>query len=486
MIVAIQEYNEPKDFKTVDYAEKDALDFKNAMLNLGYDESNFTVLINHKASKTAIDEKFNKITSLATKNDRIIFYFAGHGFYINEENVLAPADAIKTSLKNTCIPIDLLLGYLKKSSSKKNILFFDCCHSGFQAGKSDREVDDSFEADELEYKYRDEEYCVGFASCKSDEKSYSDVNLKNGIWTHFLIKALSAETGSNIYQDGILFSDKLQNYICDETKSYVKLNTISKNDQTPIRFGSETGKFIIADLNPIFKKKKNEVSSLKFSIKSVTMESEQFGAVKSLPGFKSGHHVPNYFSDTTDNFIKQVGNKIIIDEIEKITLKLKEMLNYKRKQLIVEKNIGKISIVTPDFDYNIEIMHLEETPNQFMILRKLENFKNSDIIENINFSKIFDKNFDNLKFELSNKVNIEKLIDIIEKNENSDVKVIYNSTDFSKCKICLKGFEGELIVYENSVSIFSSKRINPKELLKLFSKLHKEIIKHNELKMLLP
>ena len=75
IIISIENYSESIDFPKVDFATKDALDFTEALLALGYIEEDFLILPNEKATKSAILSKVKKFVTKVTGNDRIIFYF---------------------------------------------------------------------------------------------------------------------------------------------------------------------------------------------------------------------------------------------------------------------------------------------------------------------------------------------------------------------------------------------------------------------------
>lgn len=483
LIISIEKYHEDKDFQIVNFALEDAQDFKNAMLGIGCKKENITELLNEKATKTLIKEKLRKLAEKATKDDRIFVYFAGHGFYINGENVIAPVDTIKTSLEKSSISIDTILGYLKTSECNKNIVFLDCCHSGFKPGKNLREINDVFLGDELRYKYKNEEYCVGFASCKSDEKSISHPSLKNGVWTYFLIKALNGEA-EEIYKNGILFSGELQEYLKNETSSYVKMNTTKKLDQTPIKFGSETNKFIIADLNPILRLKKEMNNSDIQSLLDVMILSEEFGKVRFLEDFRKTHYVPDYHDQGTDNFVKKAGKKIVKGICDEISNELKRKLKYKRRELEVEQSEGFASIITPDFDYFIEINHSESNYDEYFITNRIENFKNSNIINNNDFNKIFDKKFDTLNFELSKKINIDGIIDFVENIENEQITVEYSPSDNSNCTLTFDSFDNKIHVTEYSIKIKSDVKVNPSSLINSYLKMRQLLLNYPDLKLI--
>lgn len=485
LIVAIENYNENADFPKVDYAEKDATDLIETFKMLGYDTSNFISLINNKATKSAIISKIKFISQSAEKNDRIVFYFAGHGFYEGGKNLLAPVDAVKLDKIDTCVSIDQILSYLTSSHCLHNLLFLDCCHSGFSIGTDERDGIDSFAADALIYQFRDEEFCIGFASCKSNQKSNSHAKLKNGVWSHFLNKALRGDA-EGIYDGDILFSDKLQSYLKEQTYQFVKMNTEKKKDQTPIKFGTETDKFIIADLTAIFEEKRKNKTTPEISISAVTLSNEDSGNIKNLPDFqKNFHKVPTFISSTTKQFVISKGAKLISEEINSISTLIKEHLKYKRIELIATIDEGSGSIVTPDFDYHLTLEQSLTKPSEYSLIRKLENFKKSEIVNSIEFNLIFDRHFNKLEFELSNEMEIEKVIDKIEAlPENSGLRVDFSPSDLSSCKIIFDDSKIEVNIYKRSLSIETDYPTSPGKLIELFKESRKVILSHNMLTLL--
>ena len=494
IIISIENYSESIDFPKVDFATKDALDFTEALLALGYIEEDFLILPNEKATKSAILSKVKKFVTKVTGNDRIIFYFAGHGFYEEGQNLIAPVDAITIDKKGTCIPLLEIIDFLRKSQSSKNILFLDCCHGGFLTHDKIRDAIASFKSEELIYQYRGEEFCVGYASCKSDEESISHVKLQNGVWTHFLVKALNGNAG-NIYENGLLFSDKLQSYLKKVTTEFVKLNTRTKRDQTPVRFGCETDKFIVADLTDIFEEREKERNrkeleerSASFSFEDISLLSEEDGSVKSLPGFiKGSHSVPSRINSTAENFIKTIGHKLIQEEISEISQELQKYLKYPRAKLKASTDNGSGSIETPDFDYSIEIFQSESDPGTYVLLRKLGYIKNPEIINNPLFNRTFSDAFDNFKLSLTKRINITQLIDKIQELEDSDkIQVDYDPLDLTNCTISLPDNPCTIFVTENSVSIMTSTKSSPIKLLAAYKTTQKVLISNPLFKKLNP
>lgn len=484
VIVAVEDYNEADDFPKVDFAKKDAEDLIEAFKGLGFEDDDFVILINEKATRAAIMQKVKKVCDRALENDRIIFYFAGHGFYEGGHNLLGSVDAVKTAKPDTCVPMNEILKSLKKSSSKQKILFLDCCHSGVEIGSSERKGIDSFEADELIYMFSKEEYLVGFASCKTNQTSNSHARLKNGVWSHFLIQALKGDA-KGLYEKNLLFSDNLQKHLNKNTAEFVKLNTVDKKDQTPIKFGSETDRFIIADLNPLFemRERSRRVSAISFT--NISMVGEESGKVVRLPGFRKGSHkAPGSINSSANSFIQKIGADIVNDEISEISDKLRTAFKYKRVEMRAGSEGGYGSIETPDFDYVVTISQSDEEPEEYVVKRSLLSIKNQNMINDENFNAIFSEHFDNLQFELETDTDIEWLIDQIEEMEDSPVSVKYDPSDLSSCTISLDNLDYDIRVEADTISITTNYFTSPGRLAEAFKQSYRALQGVPELKLL--
>ena len=485
LVISVENYHQNHHLPKVKYANKDAKDFYDALINIGIYKDNIILLQDNLATKTTIVAELKEICSKAIKIDNIMFFFAGHGVYSDSQNYIAPIDTYKTDIKNTCVSINKILGIFKKSECQRNILFLDCCHSGFQPGDDTRELDTDFMADELLYHYSKEEYCIGFASCKSNQKSVSSDTLKNGVWSHHLIKALKGEAG-NIYEEGLLFSDKLQSYLNKNVAPFVKMDTVDKKDQTPISFGSQTDRFPIANLNPIFQRKLAIKKAADIKLDDISLINIITGRVKSLPGFIKGRHwEPKSIDSYGDNYIKNVGNSLVDEEITSLSESLRKQFKYKRKEIEAYAEDGTGAINTPDFTYTLEIRQSDKSPDEYLLIRKLKHFKNSELVFTPEFNSIFSDFFNVLKFELQNEIDIEEIIDKIESLDIGDNIVLdFNPKDLDSFTLTVKGSNKRLKFTRNTISIRSSNKTSPDKLINAFRDSYKAIMSNPNLKML--
>jgi Caspase domain len=486
IISAVEDYNNPNEFPKVPFAGKDASDVIAAFKLLGFGDDDVVSLIDKKATKAAITEHLRRISEKAAQDDRIVFYFAGHGAYENGENLIACVDAMKTSKKATCVSVGEIMALLRTSKSRHKILFLDCCHSGLEAGDFVRDEIDSFEADELVFMYRNEEYFSGFASCKSNENSVSNPQLQNGVWSHYLVKALRGD-GGNIYEKGLLFSDKLQSYLRIETSQYVKMNTSNKRDQTPIKFGSETDRFIIADLNPVFEERDLRRKAAETNLTNVFLSGESIAKIDRLPGFvKNSHKVPNSINSSANSFVVKIGAEVLKNEISDIGRQLVDTLRFKRKQIRPTIDDDSGSIETPFFDYSIRLSQSNLDATKYKLEYRLENFKEYEIDGNDAFNSVFSNRLNRLVFELDNPINVEALIDRIEDLEDhSGINVKYDPQMLDTCTIKIDGLSYDIEVSSSSFNIKLSFLTGPQRLIEAYKKTQEAILSHPEMKLLL-
>lgn len=467
LIVAVENYHDNKNLNKVIFAKNDAENFIESLINLGCDKTKLKYLPDNLATKTTIEEKIKELSQYATPTDTIVFFYAGHGFYHNGKNLISCVDTSLTSLATTTVAVNSILAALDRSKSNKVIAFLDCCHSGIKFSEIERSPVGNFSTDELKYEYSNAEHLTVFASCKSDEKSQADIERKHGVWSYFLIQALSG-MAKEIYEGAILFSDKLQKYLADNTFQRVKMITPEKKNQTPVKFGKETTeKFIVADLSRLFAEKEITESVEGIRFERATILTSEDGRVRNLPGFKTNHKPPKEISSYHDDWIKSISIELIEDELNGISKELRSKLKYKRTDIqepIIDDGAGQLS--TADFDYVISINQSQDRADTYVLTRSIENFKNSDILNNPVFNEIFENTFDELEFRLNKKLNLEDVIDRIEDIDNEElISVEYEQTDTSKCRIRINGFQGEIILSKRTFTIQMNKKNSPQNLV---------------------
>jgi|TARA_R110002033_G_scaffold80194_1_gene131401 hypothetical protein len=476
LIIAVENYTDPK-MPKVKFANNDAEKFKKCLVDLGCDSANLELLKDSNPTKTTIENKVKKIARAARIQDTIILYYAGHGFNENGKNTISGVDTELDSIEPTTIPITKIISSFEQSESKRVVVFLDCCHSGIEFDDIERSPLTDFSTDDLKYEYKNAEHLMVFASCKSDEKSQADVKRNHGVWSYFLIQALQGKV-KDIYDKNLLFSTKLQKYLKDSTFKRVKFITPEKKNQTPVKYGKETDdKFIVADLTKLFEARKIEASSKGFKLKEAIFSYSEEDYVRKLPGFESGHKVPKKIDHYHESWIQKISKDLIQDELDEVTELLRQILKLKLKdfqETTIEDGYGQLS--TLHFDYIVGVTQSKNSADEYVLNRSIENFKNSEIIGSDKFNKAFNEDFDTLTLKLNNDIDIEELIDHIEEIDDRDlIDVQYSTSDLSKCRVEVSGFEGSINFEVDEIQIKVNKCTSPKLLVESFQQVYKEL-----------
>ena len=472
LMIGVENYNDHKNFRKVAYAQKDVTDIMKAFVGLGYDPESFNVLLDGHATKATIEKDIKKMARSAVSSERIVIYFSGHGFTSGGKNVIAPVDASHEDPDGTCITLESILGTLERAESDHNILFLDCCHSGFIPGSEVRSSTGDFSSEELVYALKHETYCVGFASCQGHQTSISDSKLENGVWSHFLKQALTGSPEAErdgIYESGVLTSEGLQNFLRHKTHEFVRLHDEEGRQQKPIQFGSLTDTFVVEDLSGLFALREAERKANAVKLTSIYIYDTEDGDIDDLPDFdkRKNHTVPTTVNSYANRFVKNKSGTIVKEEINKISVLLSEHLGYSIEDLKCETgDQGSGTIETPDFTYTVTIGQSEDNAKEYIITRNLGSIVNEQIIDDERFNRVFDRHFRKLSFYFDKSLDLKAFVSKIQpiaKKKNIPLKFI--PADLTYCIIMLPGSINEIVVTKDSLVITTPKTLSPQKLI---------------------
>ncbi len=261
LIVGISKYKNPA-IPSLQFADKDALAFKNYLVASGADSNSITLLLNEKATNGEFWASINFLTEIAKQGDKVYIYFSGHGDVENKTVVkdayLLPYDAPKCVYPAGAIAVPLLKSWIATlSASGIQVLFIaDACRSGNLAGG--REGMEAAAA-MLKDKWQDE---IKILSCQPGELSLEGKQWGDGrgLFSYELINGLSGLADKN--KDSIVNLRELNLYLMEKVP-----DEASPLPQNPMLFGnmeasvskmnpqlltylsSEQGKSVFADID---------------------------------------------------------------------------------------------------------------------------------------------------------------------------------------------------------------------------------------------
>ena len=167
------------------------------------------ILIDEDATKENITKGMNEVFSKAGPNDLVLLYFSGHG------------------LKGSFLPIDFdgfnnklyhdeINELFSKSPAKYKLCIADACHSGSllaMKGTTENALSKYYKT-----LAQAQPGTALIMSSKSEETSLESSGLRQGVFSHFLIRGLKGEADTD--QNRVVAVQELFDFISENVKSY--------------------------------------------------------------------------------------------------------------------------------------------------------------------------------------------------------------------------------------------------------------------------
>ncbi len=192
--------------------EKDIQNMKKAVSLMGFKENQVKVLFNNHASLDGIQQAIQEwLVKGVTSNDRVLFYFTGHGSQIADKNgdeadgadeVLLPFNAkIQNEILDNVLVDEEFDRILDNIPAKMVLVFLDACHSGTATRKVLTGEDDlipkffDYKGMPITRKNPEKETTVdnkkyiALSACKDDEEALS--SKKGSLLTQGVLNALN-------------------------------------------------------------------------------------------------------------------------------------------------------------------------------------------------------------------------------------------------------------------------------------------------------
>jgi tetratricopeptide (TPR) repeat protein len=164
-------------------------------------------LIGSKASLANLRQELEQwLPSVAKSQDRVLIYFAGHGFVYQGRAYLAPYDINPNNISATGYPMDTLGAVIGgKIQAKSKILLTDSCHSGAIRPEDTQNFNRSL----IDL----QRSLFSLTASRDREQSFESTEWGggHGIFTYYVVRGMEGEADEN--GDGIITADELQDYV---------------------------------------------------------------------------------------------------------------------------------------------------------------------------------------------------------------------------------------------------------------------------------
>lgn len=221
LIVGVSDYNE---VKPLDYADNDA-DIMYRLLKKTFpgNDANLKLITNKDVTERSVKIGLNSMISKAQEGDLVVFYFSGHGDVVKDtsQNDIvgyflmhdAPEDrwydlggGVEFEYVNNCI------NRITNDKKAEVWLMTDACKSG-------KVVDEDGAKEAMTTLNSSFSNTTKFISCGKTEFSFEDDKLEQGVFTYYLVKALSGEADTDDNK-GALNVRELDTYMKDSVRAF--------------------------------------------------------------------------------------------------------------------------------------------------------------------------------------------------------------------------------------------------------------------------
>jgi hypothetical protein len=248
LAVGISHYQLASGFKNLRVCSNDALSVRDRFLDikqLHADPAFCTACTSESRvppSRGEIIRLLNELSDETNSNQRLIFFYSGHGVRLNNELYLVPQDAYSSTTPDALLGFSRVTEILSSSSAKQKIIILDACHSGPDVTTLKRLPEDLSHRFMMEYLANTRGTVVLASSGIQQASTVQSPNPKLSLFTHYFCEALAGVDAA--LDEGRLTLSSLYDYVSvmvrRQAKSY-------HQPQHPTLLQTVEGTIVLAD-----------------------------------------------------------------------------------------------------------------------------------------------------------------------------------------------------------------------------------------------
>ncbi len=174
------------------------------------DDAHIKVMIDEEATKEGIIKNMKALYAKAGPNDLVMMYFSGHGL----KGAFLPIDY---DGYNNKLDHEEISEIFKQSPAKYKLVIADACHSGSLFAMRDASAKNALTS-YYESLAQAQSGTALIMSSKSEETSLESSGLRQGVFSHFLIRGLKGEADTD--ENNIVNVKELYDYINKNVQDY--------------------------------------------------------------------------------------------------------------------------------------------------------------------------------------------------------------------------------------------------------------------------
>ena len=216
LVIGIGKYEKLPESGQLQFPEQDAESIYSVLISPeggNFRAENVHRLIGSRATLANLRKEIEEwLPAVAKDDDRVLIYFAGHGFVHEGKAFLAPFDIDTKNIKGTGYPMDALGEAMgRKIKGKWKVLLTDSCHSGSIMPPADAaKINTSLAGLDRSL--------FSLTASRDREQSFESPEWGggHGIFTYYVVKGMEGSADEN--RDGIVTADELGEYVHTEVR----------------------------------------------------------------------------------------------------------------------------------------------------------------------------------------------------------------------------------------------------------------------------
>ena len=211
LVVGISEYQNLPAEQQLHFAERDAEAMYSILISPeggNFRAENVRRLIGRQATLENFRRELEEwLPTIAKAEDRVLVYFAGHGFVVDGTPYLAPYDFNAAGVTKTAYPMASLSEVFgSRIKAKWKVLLTDSCHSGAISPDTDIQAINRSLLDLSQSVF-------SLTASRDRERSFEseDWGGGHGIFTYYVVRGMEGYADENL--DGIVTADELAEYV---------------------------------------------------------------------------------------------------------------------------------------------------------------------------------------------------------------------------------------------------------------------------------
>ena len=210
VVIGISHYQNLPDNLQLQFPERDAQSMYTILISPeggNFKAENVHVLTGSKATLAAIRREIDTwLPSVAKEGDRVLVYFAGHGFMYQGKGYLAPYDFRRDAIAASGLPMDELgVAIGSKIQATYKVLLTDACHSGAITPDETQALNNSLSTLNSSL--------FSLTASRDRESSFESPELDggHGVFTYYVTEGMAG--AADYDHDGLVTADELAEYV---------------------------------------------------------------------------------------------------------------------------------------------------------------------------------------------------------------------------------------------------------------------------------